>query len=193
MPHTRWPYRWRKIRINEVKNVIKRKINSKKAPSYDLITGKVLQELSQKDLQATTQIYNAILRIEYFTCQWKVGQIIMIAKPGKKNSDDRASCWPISLLPILSKILEKILLKRLTPTIHDSKRISSHQFGFRNKHGTIEQAHRLVNKIHNDLENKRYYWAAFIDISQAFDKVWHTGLFYKLKSAFTHTAYTILN
>jgi len=102
-------------------------------------------------------------------------------KIGGKNSDDIASCRPISLLPILSQILEKILLQRLTPTIYDSKLIPSQQFGVRKKHGIIEQAHRLVNKIHNDLENKRYCAAAFIDISQFFDKVWHTGLFYKLK------------
>jgi len=75
----------KKIRINEIKNVIKHKIHPKKAPGYDLITGKVLQELFQKGLKAITQIYNAILRIESFPCQWKVGQIIMIAKPEKKT------------------------------------------------------------------------------------------------------------
>jgi len=75
----------KKIRINEVKNFIQRKIHPTKAPGYDLITGKVLQELSQRGLRAITQIYNAILRIEYFPCQWKVGQIIMIAKPEKKT------------------------------------------------------------------------------------------------------------
>jgi len=42
------------------------------------------------------------------------------------------------------------------------------------------------------LESKRYCSAAIIDISQAFEKVWHTGLFYKLKRAFSHPAYTIL-
>jgi len=75
----------KKIRINEVKNFIQRKIHPTKAPGYDLITGKVLQKLSQRGLRAITQIYNAILRIEYFPCQWKVGQIIMIAKPEKKT------------------------------------------------------------------------------------------------------------
>ena len=181
----------KKIRINKVKNVIKHKIHPKKALGYDLITGKVLQELSQKGLRAITQIYNAIIRIEYFPCQWKVGQIIMIAKPGK-NPDDIASYRPISLLPILSKIIEKILLQRLTPIIEESKLISSHQFGCRKKRGTVEQVHRIVNKIYNDLENKRYCSAAFIDISQAFNKVWHAGLFYKLKCAFPHPAYMIL-
>jgi len=113
-------------------------------------------------------------------------------KNGKKNPDDKTSYRPISLLPILSKILQKILLQRLTPIIDKSKLIPSHQFRFRKKHGTIEQVHRLVNKIHNDLESKRYCSAAFTNKSQAFDKVWHTGLFYKLKRAFPHPAYTLL-
>jgi hypothetical protein len=52
--------------------------------------------------------------------------------------------------------------------------------------------HRLIQQINNDLENKRYCTAAFLDISQAFDKVWHTGLFLKLKQALPHPAYTIL-
>jgi hypothetical protein len=49
-----------------------------------------------------------------------------------------------------------------------------------------------MNKIHNDLENKRYCSAVFIDISQAFDKVWHTGLFIKPKRAFPQPVYTKL-
>jgi hypothetical protein len=115
----------------------------------------------------------------------------MIVKPGK-NPDDITSYRPVSLLPILSTSLEKILLKRLTPIIGESKLIPSHQFGFIKKHRTIGQAHRLVNNINNDLESKRYCSAAFIDISQAFDKVWHIGLLYKLKRAFPHPEYTLL-
>jgi hypothetical protein len=42
------------------------------------------------------------------------------------------------------------------------------------------------------LESKRYCSAAVIDISQAFDKVWHTGLLHKLKRAFPHPEYTLL-
>jgi hypothetical protein len=52
--------------------------------------------------------------------------------------------------------------------------------------------HRLIHLINNDLENKRYCTAAFLDISQAFDKVWHTGRFLKLKQALPHPEYTIL-
>jgi hypothetical protein len=42
------------------------------------------------------------------------------------------------------------------------------------------------------LESKRYCSAAFIDISQTFDKVWHTGLLYKFKRVFSHPEYTLL-
>jgi len=60
------------------------------------------------------------------------------------------------------------------------------------EHRTTEKAHRLFYKINNELESKRYCSAAFIDISQTFDKVWPTGLFYKLKCAFPHLEYTLL-
>jgi hypothetical protein len=54
-----------KIGISEVQYIIQHKINPTKAPGYDLITGTVLQELSQKGIRALTQIYDAI-RLEYF-------------------------------------------------------------------------------------------------------------------------------
>jgi len=109
----------------------------------------------------------------------------MTVKPGKHPNDITSYC-SISLLPILSKILEMMLLQRLTPVIDESKLIPSHQFGFRKEHRTIEQARRLVYTINNDLKSKCYCSAAFIDTSQAFDKLWHTGLLYKLKRAFPH-------
>jgi hypothetical protein len=52
--------------------------------------------------------------------------------------------------------------------------------------------HTVFHKINDDLENKRFCTAAFADISQAFDKVWHTRLLYKHKHAFPHPAYTLL-
>jgi hypothetical protein len=62
----------------------------------------------------------------------------MIVKPGK-NADEVTSYRPISLLPVLSKVFEMILLLRLTPIIEEGKLIPPQQFGFRKKRGTIEQ------------------------------------------------------
>lgn len=84
-------------------------------------------------------------------------------------------------MPILSKVLESLFLKRLTPIIEANKLIPPHQFGFRKSHGTIEQIHRLVETINAAYESKQYCTSAFLDISQAFDKVWHDGLLYKAK------------
>jgi hypothetical protein len=124
----------KKFRINEVKNIIQYKINTKKALDYDLITGKILKKLSRKGLRAITQIYNVMLQTECFPCQWKVGQNIMIVKPGK-NPNDITSYRPISPLPILSKVLEKIFLKRLTSIIDERKLIPSQQYGIRKEQG----------------------------------------------------------
>lgn len=179
------------FKTKEIKRVITREINPRKAPGFDLITGRVLQESTKKCFKAITQIFNAIIRLNHFPNQWKVAQIVMILKPGKK-SDDVKSYRPISLLPILSKVFEKLLLERLKPIIEQRGLIPNHQFGFRNRHGTIEQVHRIVKEINRDLENKRLCSAAFLDISQAFDKVWHDGLFYKLKKNLPHHFYSLL-
>lgn len=59
--------------------------------------------------------------------------------------------------------------------------ISEHQFGFRKQHGTAGQIYRVVNTISIAIEKKLYCSAVFLDITQAFDKIWHTGLLYKIK------------
>jgi hypothetical protein len=54
--------------------------------------------------------------------------------------------------------------------------------GFRQRHSTIEQTHRNVPRINEALGKKEYYSAAFLDISQAFNKVWDTGLYKSRRS-----------
>lgn len=161
-----------------------------KAPRYDLITGRILKELPDVDLIFLTQFCNAILRINYFPSQWKVAQIIMILKPSKP-AEDAKSYRPISYRPIASKMFETLLLKRLSPIIEEKNLIPTHQFGFRRKHVTTEQVHRIVGKINKALETKRYCSAAFLDISQAFDKVWHDGLLIKIKTNLPLNFYNI--
>ena len=68
-----------------------------------------------------------------------------------------------------------------------------HQFGFRQKHAATEQVHRITNVKIKALDSIKYCTAAFLDISQAFDKVWHEELLYKLKTLFPDSIYKILN
>jgi len=108
---------------------------------------------------------------------------MMIQKPGK-NPTDVASYRPISLLPILSKILEKRLLKRIYRDTNLQDWIPSHQSGFRIAHSTIRQCYRITDIINKAFEEHKYCSAVFLDVSQAFDKVWHQGLLYKIKKLY---------
>jgi hypothetical protein len=127
----------------------------------------------------------------YFLAQWKVAQIILILKP-RKPPNELTSYWPISLLPIVSKVFDKLLLKWLLPVVQNNRLIPNHQFSFSQSHSTIEQTHRIVQRINEALENKQYCSAAFLDISQAFNKVWHTGLLYKLRLSLPLNYFLIL-
>jgi hypothetical protein len=75
---------------------------------------------------------------------------------------------PIILLPIASKVTEK-LLKRLLSLVEHANLIPNHSFGFRPRHSTIEQTHRLICILNDTLDNSQYCSAAFLDISQASD------------------------
>ncbi|CAH2108182.1 unnamed protein product [Euphydryas editha] len=94
----------------------------------------------------------------------------MILKPGKAP-EETSSYRPISLLPVFSKVMEILFLKRLNTVIAENKIIPEHHFGFRKNNDTIEQVHRLVEEIHKAFESRKYYGAAFLAISQAFDRI----------------------
>jgi hypothetical protein len=132
------------------------------------------------------QLFSAVLLIGNFPAQWKVAQIILILKPAKPPNE-LTSYRPISLLPIVPKVFEMLLLKRFLPIVEINRLIPNHQIGFRQKHSTIEQTHRVVRNINEVLENKQYCFASFLDISQAFGKLWHTGLLYKLRRSLLFT------
>ena len=89
-------------------------------------------------------------------------------------------------------MFEKLFLQRLQPILDANNIIPDHQFGFRHNHGTPEQCHRIINEIRNALENKEYCSAVFLDIKQAFDRVWHPGLLFKLKHLLPAPFYLVL-
>jgi hypothetical protein len=93
------------LTLKEIKNEIK-KLNHKKAPAIDLITAAMLKGLPQKGLLNLLYILNVIIRLEYWPKSLKQAQIIMLPKPGK-TPIEVTSYRPISLLPTVSKIMEK--------------------------------------------------------------------------------------
>jgi len=73
-------------------------------------------------------------------------------------------------------LFEKLLLSRLLEIIEREKMIPNRQFGFRNRHAIIEQIDKVVRKINTDMDTRRYCTAAFLDVSQAFDKYGRSAL-----------------
>ncbi len=163
----------RPVTPKEVLTVI-HKLRTKKAPGDDHITALMLKEAPRKLRVLLTYIINAVFRLQHVPLQWKQAKVIVIPKPGKPLEDPK-SYRPISLLPVLSKVFEKIYLTRLKEVTE----IPDHQFGFRNQHSTVEQVHRVAAQIREALEEKQYCPALFLDVQQAFDRVWHIGLLLK--------------
>jgi hypothetical protein len=169
------------ISPKEVERTIRQQISPKRAPGYDLITGQILKKLPRKAIIKITHILNATFRMIYIPRISKIAEVLTILKPGKPpNKVD--SYRPIALLPIMSKPFEKLLLIRLKSVITKKKLIPNHQFGFRKQHSTLEQVHRIIEAIEQAIEEKKICTTVFLDVSQAFDRVWHKGLEYKLRS-----------
>jgi hypothetical protein len=82
---------------------------------------------------------------------------------------------PIGLLSTTSKIFEKGILKRLNPILSEKQLIQDGQFGFRQQHATIQHV-QVTKVIRQALEEKKYSSSAFLVITQAFEKLWHSGL-----------------
>ena len=70
--------------------------------------------------------------------------------------------------------------------------IPENQFYFRHQHDTSEQCHRIVNVVENALERKQYCSAVFLDVKQAFDRVRHPGLLFRLKLLLPAPFYLVL-
>jgi hypothetical protein len=137
---------------NEVKFLIQN-LKVSKAPGYDLITNEILKKIPAKTLILITYIFNSMFRLSYFPLIWKLSTIILIPKYNKPKNLV-TSYRPISLLPTLAKLYEKLILKRIRPIIQSFNIIPDSQFGFRANHSTIHQIHRLTDLISSSFEKK---------------------------------------
>jgi hypothetical protein len=188
--HTKCLAAIRVIKASDLNKVIG-KLPRNKAPGPDQITAQMLKEVPPSGQKILLHLYNAILRLASWPTEFKQARIIMILKPGKQPTDV-TSYRPISLLSVLSKLLEELLLHRLLSDPRSQDWIPSHQFAFRKAHSTIQQCHRLTTITNKTLEDRQYCSAVFLDISQAFDKVWHKGLLLKIQETLPPAYFDIL-
>ena len=113
----------------------------------------------------------------YYPQTWKHARVVAILKPGKKATEP-SSYRAISLLCCLYKLLERLILTRITPYIDSA--IPVQQAGFRSRRDTTEQVLALTSHIEAGFEKKLKTGAVLIDLSAAYDTVWTGGLMLKL-------------
>ncbi|GFW73555.1 probable RNA-directed DNA polymerase from transposon X-element [Trichonephila clavipes] len=146
-----------------------KKIKIKKSPGRDGITNKMIKNLPLITIFKITNIINNMFNLRYFPNAWKTAVIIPILKPGKDPT--RAdSHRPISLLPILSKLAEKIISARLNDYLERNNILTPEQHGFRPRLSTSHQLLRVVEFIKDATDRNQYTAAVFLDIQKAFDR-----------------------
>jgi hypothetical protein len=126
-----------------------------------------------------TKLFNLCISMNSFPDCLKKSLIIPIFKKGDAN--DKNNYRPVSLLPIFSKIFEKLMMLQISNYLVENKILVSNQFGFRKKIPTFNAILTLVNNIVICFEENKYYEAYFLDLSKAFDTVCDDILIKKLQ------------
>ena len=114
-----------------------------------------------------------------FPNKLKVAKVIPVFKKG--DTETKSNYRPISLLPVFSKLYEKLMYKRLYSFITHNKVIYPLQFGFQENHSIDHALISMTEAIRNTLDNRKYGCGIFIDLQKAFDTVNHDILINKLE------------
>ncbi len=109
----------------------------------------------------------------------KIAKVIPLYKNKEKNL--MTNFRPISLLSALSKLLEKVIHKRLYGFLQSNDRLYKHHYGFRKKHSTTDTVTQFINDTLLAYDNNEYTLAVLLDLSKAFDTIDHVTLLKKLE------------
>ena len=154
-------------------------LNLKKSCDLFGISNKVIKTSSVVISPFLVKLYNACMRYGVFPTIFKTAQVIPLFKGGNRENVD---CYrPISLLPILGKLFEKIISTRVVSFCDKFNLISPEQFGFRAKYSTEYAVLDIYEKLLHNLDTELSSCAIFLDLAKAFDSVSHDILLRKLQ------------
>ena len=164
---------------NEIFNIVKH-LKSTKSSGHDGLSVHFLKQIIYFIATPLTHIFNLSLSTGKCPNSLKLAKVIPIYK--KDDPSLINNYRPISLLPSLSKILEKIIYKRVYNFFKQNNLLIPNQFGFRKHHSTDYAILQLCDKIIESFSNKEHLIAIFMDLSKAFDTIDHKILIRKLYS-----------
>ena len=116
-------------------------------------------------------IFSKCLEVGMYPNKWKYANVQPVHKKNSRQSVSNYS--PISLLPICGKIFEKLMFDSMYSFFHVNNLLSKNQSGFTPGDSTINQLLSITTDIYESFEDYEEVRAVFLDISKAFDKVWH--------------------
>ena len=154
-------------------------LSGNKSCGHDEIPPKLVKEISKQIVKPLTHIYNQSLLTGVIPNELKIALVTPVFKANSK--EEFSNYRPISVLPCFSKILEKIMYKRVMKYLDMHSMLFQSQYGFRKKHSTNLATIELVTKILQAIDNSEYTIGVFLDLAKAFDTVNHEILLKKLE------------
>ena len=156
-------------------------LDTSKAYGEDGIPPKLLKEGRKEISKSLCQLFNLSLQQCSVPRMWKKSNIVPIFK--KDNASIISNYRPISLLSAVGKTMERIVFKYLYNHLTDNFILSENQSGFQPGRSTVTQLVEIFHEFCKSMEAGKEIRVVFLDISKAFDRVWHSGLLHKLQLA----------
>lgn len=150
---------------------------TRRAPGLDGIDAAILKKSVPLVEEELLSIFNECLDRGHFPTEWKVADLRLLYKGGGKDKESPKAYRPICLLPVVSKVLERLILNSLKTVLT----ASSHprQFGSTRGRGTTD----ALLRVRRDMEGRaeKYVMLLLFDISSAFDSVWWPSVLQRLQ------------
>ena len=161
----------------EIENIVN-KFQNKTSCGVDGLSNKVLKIIIKEISEPLQIVFNKSILEGKVPTELKKAIITPLYKT--KNRSEIGNYRPISVLTSISKILEKIIYKRLYDFLQINKILYNSQYGFRSKMSTVDAITDLIGSVIKNLDDKKFSLVIYLDLSKAFDTVNHTILLDKL-------------
>ena len=178
MEHRECIMKFRPVKPDEVLKII-RGLKNSKSTGIDFIDTSIVKLAANEIIPALTHIVNLSLFQSTFPSVWKHSKVVPLLK--KNDPLIPKNYRPVALLPILSKILEKIVFLQLVEYLDEHKLLSPNHHGSRQFHNTATALIQMYDQWIEELEDGKLVGIMMIDLSAAFDMVDHQLLLEKLK------------
>ena len=156
------------ISLKELEDNIK-ELKSGKAEGIDGITNEMIQNTGPLARKMILEMFNNVMTGAQIPSDWKIGDIVLILK--KPPRTDINNYRPITLISCVSKLLTKILAKRVSTAVGKEDIIGPEQSGFRPHRSCSDNIFILNSILEFNKSKKLLSYLLFIDLKEAYDRV----------------------